>query len=311
MKLKVDSRKCFRGNVDRPHQTIHLFGKRRCESGIDNSSSYAVIGNPRIINILVCIDELHEPIPEPVSRILRVRILGSLWVLMMNLDTQLFRLLLVLIAASGLTACGSGQNDAPSSAKSTEADTQEEAAIMSDDASEAMDDAAAMAESMTEQADDAVDTAMDDAEQAVDNATETVGSVADDGGDPCSLTIGVGDGIMYSTNSMSVPASCETVTVTLTHTGTLPAAAMGHNWVLVPADAADAVASAGMSAGLDGNYLPADDDRIVAATKIIGGGESVSVTFSLAELADGTDYVYVCTFPGHWSVMKGTFTVEG
>jgi azurin len=53
-----------------------------------------------------------------------------------------------------------------------------------------------------------------------------------------------------------------------------------------------------------------DDDRIVAATDVIGGGESTSVTFSLDELEDGVDYAYVCTFPGHWSVMRGPFSVE-
>lgn len=207
------------------------------------------------------------------------------------------RALLVAIAALGITACGGDRKDASSDAASTAADMQ--------------DEAAEMAESMAEDAGDAMDAAMDDAEAAVEDAAGAVTAAPDDDGNPCTLTILAGDTIAYNTNSMSVPSSCTDVTVTLRHTGQLPAAAMGHNWVLVPSDAADAIGMAGMNAGLEGNYLPAGDDRIVAATNIIGGGESDSVTFSLADLADGTDYVYVCTFPGHWSVMKGTFTVSG
>lgn len=221
------------------------------------------------------------------------------------------RLLLSLIVTTTLTACGGGQEDAPASTESPAADMQEEAAgmaeSMAEDAGEIADEAEAMVESMAEEAEDA----MDAAEEAMDSAAADVASAVSDDGDPCTLSVTVGDSIAFSTNALSVPSSCDTVTVSLTHTGRLPAAAMGHNWVLVPADAVNAVGSAGINAGLEGNYLPAGDDRIVAATKIIGGGQSDSTSFSLSDLADGTDYVYICTFPGHWSVMKGTFTVGG
>jgi azurin len=132
---------------------------------------------------------------------------------------------------------------------------------------------------------------------------------SDEDGDPCTLTIRVGDNIAYSTNAMSVPSSCTDVSVTIVHTGNLPATAMGHNWVLIPAGSIESVAMAGMNAGADAKYVPADDDRIIAATDVVGGGESDTVTFSLSDLAEGTDYVYICTFPGHWSIMQGTFAV--
>ncbi|NKI36479.1 azurin [Wenzhouxiangella sp. XN79A] len=130
-----------------------------------------------------------------------------------------------------------------------------------------------------------------------------------DAGDPCVVDVEVGDSLAFSVDSIAVPSSCESVTINLAHTGSLPKEAMGHNWVLAPADALDAIGQAGMSAGADNDYVP-DDDRIVAATEIIGGGERTSVTFSLDDLADGVDYAYVCTFPGHYSVMRGPFTVE-
>lgn len=160
-----------------------------------------------------------------------------------------------------------------------------------------------------------VETPAGQASEAAQAAGEPAGelqpAVNDADGDPCTLDIQVGDSIAYSTNSLSAPSTCAEVSVTLTHTGKLPAAAMGHNWVLVPEGEAESVAMAGMSAGLEGNFLPSDDDRIIAATRIVGGGESDTATFSTDELAAGTAYVYVCTFPGHWSIMKGTFTVTG
>lgn len=128
--------------------------------------------------------------------------------------------------------------------------------------------------------------------------------------DPCSLSIQAGDSIQYSKREMSAPSSCSEITVTITHTGSLPAAAMGHNWVLMPKDALEAVGMAGMSAGPGADYVP-DDDRVVAATKIVGGGESASVSFRRDALDPNVEYVYACTFPGHWSVMKGSFTITG
>jgi len=124
----------------------------------------------------------------------------------------------------------------------------------------------------------------------------------------CTFDIRTGDAMQYDVTSIEVRASCEQVTVNLEHTGELPAAAMGHNWVLSkPADM-KSIAQAGMSAGLDNDYLPPGDDRVLAATPIIGGGKSTSVTFSLEKL-DETEYVFFCSFPGHWTVMKGTFRV--
>ena len=47
--------------------------------------------------------------------------------------------------------------------------------------------------------------------------------------------------------------------------------------------------------------------RVIAATAIVGGGESATVTFSTATLTAGERYAFFCTSPGHSSVMHGTF----
>ncbi len=126
-------------------------------------------------------------------------------------------------------------------------------------------------------------------------------------GDPCKLEITGNDQMQYDKKELDAPASCKEVTVTLHHVGKLPAAAMGHNWVLVNTPDLVAVASAGMGAGLAGDYVAPGDKRVLAHTKVVGGGQTTSVTFSTAGLKAGGDYSYLCTFPGHNALMRGKF----
>jgi len=127
--------------------------------------------------------------------------------------------------------------------------------------------------------------------------------------DECDLTIEGTDQMSFSAKKMSVPASCETVKVTLKHTGSLAKDMMGHNWVLTKADDMQAIVKEGAAAGLDNNYLPEGDDRIIAATEVIGGGETSEVEFSTDGLA-GEKLSFFCSFPGHSGMMKGRFEVK-
>lgn len=128
--------------------------------------------------------------------------------------------------------------------------------------------------------------------------------------DPCKLDITGNDQMQYDKQALAAPASCKQITVTLHHSGKLPKEAMGHNWVLVNAADLAAVAQAGMGAGLANDYVAAADKRVLAHTKIIGGGDSTSVTFASGTLKPGGSYSYLCTFPGHNALMHGTFTLN-
>lgn len=125
----------------------------------------------------------------------------------------------------------------------------------------------------------------------------------------CSLDVEVGDALTFSQTQLAVEKSCGNVTINLKHTGKLAASVMGHNWVLTKDSDANDVAAKGLAAGLGNNYVPAGDARVIAATKIIGGGENTSISFSTDSLTAGGSYIYVCTFPGHSFVMRGTLTV--
>lgn len=126
---------------------------------------------------------------------------------------------------------------------------------------------------------------------------------------PCEAEIDGTDAMQFSKATLAVPASCKQFKLTLKHVGKLPKAAMGHNWVLAKTADMAGVASDGIAAGLPNDYLKPGDARVIAATKVIGGGESASVSFDVAKLKAGEAYSYFCSFPGHSAIMKGTLTL--
>ena len=122
----------------------------------------------------------------------------------------------------------------------------------------------------------------------------------------CSVDVDSTDQMTFNTQAISVSKSCETFTVNLKHTGSLPKTAMGHNWVLSKTADMPGIVTDGIPAGPDASYLKAGDERLIAHTDLIGGGESTSVTFDVSKLAAGEDYSFFCSFPGHYSMMKGS-----
>lgn len=125
----------------------------------------------------------------------------------------------------------------------------------------------------------------------------------------CGVGITGNDAMQFDTASIEVPSSCSEFTITLTHVGQMPVAAMGHNVVVSQASDREAIATAGMAAGVEGDYLPADDARVIAHTELVGGGQSTSVTFPVSALQGDGPYEFFCSFPGHWAMMRGTIQV--
>jgi len=144
---------------------------------------------------------------------------------------------------------------------------------------------------------------------STDNSSDD--SVADswNAADSCEQVIEGNDMLQFNLKEMKVSAACSSVTVTLKHTGVMAAEIMGHNWVLTSDADFMPVAAAAAGAGLENNYVPVGDDRVLAATSIIGGGKETSVTFSIGSFSAGDDYTFFCSFPGHYAIMKGSFKV--
>ena len=121
----------------------------------------------------------------------------------------------------------------------------------------------------------------------------------------CAVTVEGNDQMQFNVKNIEVPKSCKNYTVTLKHVGKMPKSSMGHNMVLTTTADATATAADGMKAGAAADYVKAGDTRVIAHTKVIGGGETTSMTIDVAKLKAGTDYTYFCSFPGHSFIMKG------
>jgi azurin len=123
----------------------------------------------------------------------------------------------------------------------------------------------------------------------------------------CQLAVEANDMIQFNARALQVDAGCSEVQLTLHHVGKMQAHVLGHDWVLARTGDVAAIANAGIAAGFDKGYLPPGDKRVLAATKIVGGGETTTITFSTANLLPGGDYSFFCSYPGHTSMMRGRF----
>jgi len=100
------------------------------------------------------------------------------------------------------------------------------------------------------------------------------------------------------------------ITVTLRNTGTMPKMSMGHNFVLLDGKTDPNQFIEASQTQMANDYVaPELKEHVVAAIKLLGPGESASVTFN-APNAPGV-YPFLCSFPGHYAIgMKGTLTVQ-
>jgi len=126
----------------------------------------------------------------------------------------------------------------------------------------------------------------------------------------CAITVEGNDQMQFVQKELRVSTSCESITVTLKHVGKLAANVMGHNWVLTATGDFEAVAKDGQTAGTANDFVPPNDARVLAATKVIGGGEETTISFDPSALEPGGDYTFFCSFPPHSVLMNGKLIVE-
>jgi azurin len=124
----------------------------------------------------------------------------------------------------------------------------------------------------------------------------------------CATTIEGNDAMQYNADSITIPASCTQFTITLKHAGAMAVNVMGHNVVVAKEADMAGIAADGMS--LTPEHVKPDDARIIAHTRMVGGGESASVTFDVAKVKDGGPFKFFCSFPGHLALMQGNLVVQ-
>lgn len=117
------------------------------------------------------------------------------------------------------------------------------------------------------------------------------------------------DQMQFNTKTLEVTTG-DKVTLHFKHIGQLPAVAMGHNVVILKPGTPVPAFSAKSASAKDHGYVPQDDESkalIVAHTKMLGGGEEDTITFTAGEPGA---YPFICTFPGHFAIMQGILTVK-
>ena len=128
-------------------------------------------------------------------------------------------------------------------------------------------------------------------------------------GPPKTVQITADDKMKYSLTAFEVKPG-QQVSVTLTNVGTSPKASMGHNFIVLKqnTNVPKFLDEGSMHAAQ--NYIaPEFAKDVIASTKLLGPGESDTVTFT-APFVPG-DYVFICAFPGHYaSGMHGLMTVK-
>lgn len=114
----------------------------------------------------------------------------------------------------------------------------------------------------------------------------------------------------YDKTELTVKAG-QKVKLTLVNTGSI--APQPHNFLLLrpgKLDAVGALANAMLTdpQAMAKNYIPdAAKGDILANTKLVQPNQTETVEFVAP--AEAGDYPYMCTFPGHWLLMRGVMHV--
>ena len=124
------------------------------------------------------------------------------------------------------------------------------------------------------------------------------------------ITITGNDTMQFDVKEFSVKAGAK-VELTFKNIGKLPKLAMGHNLVILKEEVSPLKFGQkimGMGASPT-NPLPKESlEEVIAATKLLGPGETEKLTFTAPKQAGL--YQFLCSFPGHYAIMRGVMVVE-
>ena len=144
---------------------------------------------------------------------------------------------------------------------------------------------------------------------AVSPAVEARQQAHGDTAAPRTVEIQVSDNMRFTPVRLEARRG-ELLRIVLKDVGTMPKAAMAHNFVLLR-KGADPKGFADKSATSRATdfIAPSVKDQVLASTKLVGPGETADVTFTAPREAG--HYTFICSFPGHFAVgMRGSLAVQ-
>jgi azurin len=121
----------------------------------------------------------------------------------------------------------------------------------------------------------------------------------------CEIKISGTDMMKYDLSEITIDTRCAETTILFKHAGKLPVGAMGHNLVIIEESQLYEIAQKiDFSIGSESGYLP-KSENIIYKSEMIGGGESTELVVRSIKFDKNKTYLYFCSFPGHWALMKG------
>ena len=123
------------------------------------------------------------------------------------------------------------------------------------------------------------------------------------------IEITVNDQMKYDVATINAKPG-ETIKIKLKAAGSMPKNIMAHNFVVLKKTAdVNAFVTKANTSNTTG-YMPPDlKTQVIAASGLIGNGETTEITFKVPTAAGS--YPYLCTFPGHYAAgMKGTLVIK-
>ena len=147
----------------------------------------------------------------------------------------------------------------------------------------------------------------EEAAQTTEQPAATEAPATNQDAEAANVTLEATDQMTFNLKEIKVKAG-QTVNLTLKHIGQMDKKVMGHNFVLLKKGTdLSAFGEAAVAAGPANDYIPNGGADVIAHTKLLGGGETDTISFKAPE--PGT-YEYICSYPGHFSLMRGVLIVE-
>lgn len=110
--------------------------------------------------------------------------------------------------------------------------------------------------------------------------------------------------IRFEPDSFSIPSGAS-VKINLVNQSEHPS--MFHNMVICTFGKTSEIGFKGIQAGKKNDFVPPNNANVLANSTVLNPGDSTSFDFTAPSAGK---FSYVCTFPGHYSIMKGVLSIN-